>query len=64
MLSDKETMSLIQTLQSDPEFNKILEDPEIMKAVNSGDIAALQANPRFMMLLNNATVKEIVKKVK
>ena len=64
MLSDKEIMSLIQTLQNDPEFNKVLQDPEIMKAVNSGDIAALQANPRFMMLLNNAAVKEIVRKVK
>ncbi len=64
MLSDKETMSLIKALQNDPEFNNVLEDPEIMKAVNSGDIAALQANPRFMELLNNATVKEIMRKVK
>ncbi len=64
MLSDKETMSLIQTLQNDPEFNNVLEDPEIVKAVNSGDIAALQTNPRFMELLNNTTVKEIMRKVK
>ncbi len=35
-----------------------------MKAVNSGDVADLQANPHFMMLLNDATVKEIVRKVK
>jgi hypothetical protein len=59
MLNDEEIMGLIQTLQNDPEFKKILEDPEIVKAVNAGDIAALQANPRFMKLLNNATVKEI-----
>jgi len=63
MLGNTEIMSLILTLQNDPEFKKILEDPEIMKAVNAGDIAALQANPRFMKLLNNATVKEIGGKI-
>ncbi len=64
MLSDKEIMSLIQSLENDPDFKKILDDPEIMKAVNEGDFAALSANPRFMKLLNNTTVKEIEKKVK
>ena len=57
-------MSLIQSLQSDPAFQKMLEDPEIMKAVNAGDVAALMARPDFMNLLNNATVREIQKKVK
>ena len=64
MLNNTEIMSLILTLQNDPEFKKILEDPEIMKAVNAGDVAALQANPQFMKLLNNTTVKEIGGKVK
>ncbi len=64
MLNDTEIMSLILNLQNDPDFKKILEDPEIMKAVNAGDIAALQANPRFMKLLNNTTIKEIEGKVK
>jgi hypothetical protein len=64
MMSDKETMGLIQSLQNDPEFKKILEDPDVMKAVNAGDVAALSANPKFMKLLNNATVQEIEKKVK
>jgi len=64
MMSDKEIMSLIQSLQNDPEFQRILEDPEVMKAVNSGDIAALMANARFMKLLNNSTLREIQSKVK
>ena len=64
MLSDKGIMNLIHTLQDDPDFNKVLEDPEIMKAIDAGDVAALQANPRFMNLLNSATVKEIEKKLK
>jgi hypothetical protein len=64
MTGDKDIMALIQSLQDSPEFKKIIEDPEIMKAVNEGDIAALTANPGFMKLLDNATVKEIEKKVK
>jgi len=64
MMSDKEIMSMIQSLQNDPDFQKILEDPETMKAVQAGDVAALMANPQFMKLLNNSTVKEIEKKVK
>ncbi len=63
MLSDKEIMTLIQSLQNDPDFKKVLEDPEIMKAINEGNIPMLTANPKFMQLLNNATVKDIEKKV-
>jgi len=64
MMSDQEIMGLIQSLQNDPEFMKLLEDPEVMKAVSAGDVAALTANPRFMKLLGNPAVQEIQKKVK
>ncbi len=64
MMSDKEIMGLIESLQNDPDFKKILEDPEIMKAVQEGNIPALTADPRIMQLLNNPTVREIEKKVK
>jgi len=64
MMSDQEILGLIQSLQNDPEFKKLLDDPEIMKAVSAGDIAALSANPKFMKLLSNPTVQEIQKKVK
>ena len=64
MMSDQEIMGLIQSLQNDPDLKKLLEDPEIMKAVSEGDIAALTANPRFMKLLENPAVREIQKKLK
>jgi hypothetical protein len=64
MMSDQEIIGLIQSLQNDPEFKKLLEDPDIMKAVNTGDVATLTANPKFMKQLGNPTVKEIQKKVK
>jgi len=63
MMNDKEIMDKIRSLENDPEFQKILDDPEVMKAVNSGDVAALMANPQFLKLMNNRTVQEITNKV-
>jgi hypothetical protein len=59
MSRDREVMNTIQSLQNDPDLQRILEDPEIMKAVQAGDINALMANPRFMELLNKPAVQEI-----
>jgi hypothetical protein len=64
MMNDKEIMSKIQSLQNDPEFMKILEDPEVVKAVNSGDLATLMANPQFLKLMNNSIVRDIGQKVR
>ena len=63
MMSDQEVMGMIQSLKDDPQFTKILEDPEIMNAVSTGDMAALMANPKFLQLLQNPTVRDIQQKV-
>jgi hypothetical protein len=63
MMSNDEVMALIQELRDDPEFQKALEDPAILKAVRTGDTAMLMANPKFLKLLENAKVKEIQEKV-
>lgn len=59
MMNNEEVMGIIRSLQHDPEFKKILEDPDVVKAVNAGDIASLLANPQFMKLLQNPAVQEI-----
>ncbi len=59
MMSDPEIMNMIQSLQNDPDFQQILQDPEIMKAVSSGDINALMANPKFTRILDKKTVHDI-----
>ena len=63
MMGDKDVMAMIQSLKDDPQFTKILEDPEIMNAVSSGDTAALMANPKFLQLMHNPTVRGIQQKV-
>ncbi len=64
MMSDKEIMNLIQGLQDDPDFKKILADPEIMRAVKNNDFATLLSKPEFMKLLNKPAVRTIEEKVK
>jgi hypothetical protein len=63
MLSDSEIMDAIHALQNDPDLQKILQDPEIMKAVQAGDIGTLMKNPEFMKLLNKQAVQDINKKL-
>jgi hypothetical protein len=64
MMGDKEIMALIQGLQDDPDFKKMLEDPAMMDAAKNNDYAALMANPEFMKLLGKPAVRSIVEKVK
>lgn len=63
MMNDQEVMSRIMSLQEDPKMKALLKDPEFMKAIHSGDISSLMANPKFIELLNNPEIQEIQKKV-
>jgi len=63
LMSDQEVMGMIESLKDDPQFKKILEDPEVMNAVNSGDTASLMANPKFLQLLQNPTIRDIQQKI-
>jgi hypothetical protein len=62
MVSDQATMSLIMSLQNDPEVQALLQDPTIMSAVTSADVTTLMANPQFLKLLQNPKIQEIEKK--
>lgn len=63
MMSDKEIVDMILSLQDDPDVQRVLQDPEIMNAVNSGDTNALLSNPKFMKLLESPAIQDITKKV-
>ena len=62
LASDASIMSMIQGLQNDPQLMEILADPEIMRAVQAGDLGTLMANEKFMALMNNSKVKAITRK--
>ena len=63
MMGDSDVMSMVKSLQSDPDFQEILRDPEVIKAAQAGDIAALMTNPKFMKLLNKQAVQQIKNKI-
>ena len=53
IMANEQIMAMIMNLQDDPEIQAILQDPEIMNAVNAGDMNALLANPKFIKLMEN-----------
>jgi hypothetical protein len=59
LAADDSTMQIITSLQNDPEVQAVLSDPQIMQAVEAGDVATLMANPKFLELLRNPKVQEI-----
>lgn len=59
MMSDKETMGMVMSLQNDPQFQSVINDPEIINAVKSGNISGLMSNDKFMQLQNNPTIQKI-----
>ena len=63
MMNDKEIMNTILSLQSDPQFQAVLQDPAVKNAISSGNLNSLIANPNFMKLLEHQTVQEIAKQV-
>ena len=62
MVSDKEIMNLILSLQNDPAVQEILNDPVIMNALISRDMATLLSNPKIIKLLSDPRVREIKNK--
>jgi hypothetical protein len=63
LLGDKEIIGIIQALQGDPQFQKILNDPNVMNSVMAGDVQSLMANPEFLKILDHPKMKEIQSKM-
>jgi len=61
IMANEQIMTMIMNLQTDPEIQAILKDPEIMKAVNAGDVNALLSNPKFIKFMENTKVRKITK---
>lgn len=63
MIGDKDIMAIVLSLQNDPDMQNILQNPEIMKAVQAGDLDALMRNPEFMKLMDKQAVQDISRKL-
>ncbi len=63
MVENPDIMKSIDSLQNDSDFQQVLSDPELMKAINSADISKLINNPKFLKLLDKQSIQEISKKL-
>ncbi len=57
--SDQGIMQMVLQLQSDPDMQAVLNDPEVMRAVQSFDLQALQSNPKIQKLMRNQKIQSI-----
>lgn len=53
----------INSLKDSPEIKAILGDPELLKAIQSGNLSALEGNPKIEKLIQLPAVQEIVRQV-
>ena len=63
MAQDAGLMSSIMSLQNDPDMLAVLNDPEVMRLVQSFDLQALATHPKIKKLMENRQVQSIQDKV-
>ena len=63
MLNDPEIMEMVMSQAGNPDFQKALKDPELMQAINAGDIEKLMSIPEFRKLLNAPAAQSIQNKL-
>jgi hypothetical protein len=64
LTQDPTLLSKVEALQSDPDVLAILNDPEIMSTIASGDYGVLMSHPKIIALMQNSQMQEIVDSVK
>jgi len=62
MLSDPETVQLIEKLQNNPSVQKILQDEELMQAIAQGNLNRVSEDPKIKDLMNDKTIGKIIEK--
>jgi hypothetical protein len=62
MLSDPETVRLIEELQNNPAVQKILQDEELMQAIAEGNLNRVSEDPKIIQLMDDKTVGKIIEK--
>ena len=61
IMSNPDVLAQVMSLQQDPDLLAILNDPQVMQAVMSGQISVLQNHPKINQLESNPTVQSIMR---
>lgn len=62
LAADPQMLGMIMALQSDPQIRSVLTDPAFLALITSGNLEAIQGNPRFQELLQNPGVRAILER--
>lgn len=59
MAGDPAMVAAILQLSELPEMRDVLSDPEILRAVESGDLSGLETNPKIQKLMSNPALQDL-----
>ncbi len=60
-MSDPQMMGLLSDLQNDPAIKSILQDEELMRAIEQGNLNKVGQDPKIQSLMNSKAVENIIK---
>jgi hypothetical protein len=63
LMSNPQSMAMIQEIAQDPEIMKALSDPSLVQAVTSHNYQAVQSNPEFQALMNTPKMQALLQKL-
>jgi hypothetical protein len=63
ILSSPDLMADVQALAQDPQMQALVNDPAFINALMSGNLQAIQDNPRTHKLMSNPKVQQLIGKV-
>ena len=63
MVNNPGIMSSIMSLQNDPDMQAVLQDPEVMRAIQNFDLETLRNHPKIQKLMQNRKIRDIQGKV-
>lgn len=64
LMNDPASAAVVSRLASDSGIQELAQDPQIIKAAQTGDIQALMKNEKFMNIVNDPRIQEEMKKIK
>ena len=64
IINDSGMMASIMALQNNPDMKAVLQDPEIMQAIQNLDLETLRNHPKMKKLMQNREVRDITSKAR
>jgi hypothetical protein len=60
ILSDPNILTIVMSLQNDPQLLSIINDPVTMRAITAGDLESLRNNPKILELEGHQTIQQLL----